>query len=267
MRIVFLASLFLATAAQADLPEIIADFQKAEVIILGEIHDNPAHHKIQAEITMALQPSALIFEMFTPPQAETINARHWEGGSIRALSEVFNWTQSGWPPFAHYADIVEAAPDAVVFGAAVPIHDVKDAMFEGAAVIFGKDAALFGLDQPLPTEQQTAREANQMQAHCDALPENLLAGMVEAQRLRDATLADAVLTALTEIGGPVIVITGNGHAREDWGLATYLRTFAPDISITSLGQFEEVPVGEQPFTHTYISPPYEREDPCLDLRG
>ena len=69
----------------------------------------------------------------------------------------------------------------------------------------------------------------QMDAHCGALPEEMLGGMVEAQRLRDAALAEGVLAALAESSGPVVVITGNGHARLDWGAPRMLERARPDI--------------------------------------
>ncbi len=65
-------------------------------------------------------------------------------------------------------------------------------MREGAAAVFGAAAARFGLDAPLPEDEQAAREAEQAEAHCGALPAEMLPGMVEAQRLRDAALARAV---------------------------------------------------------------------------
>lgn len=268
MRFPYLLPLLLAaTSAHADLSEAISDFHLATVIILGEIHDNPEHHSIQAQITSEIQPSALVFEMFNAPQAETINARRWSGGEIMALGDEFDWDKSGWPPFAYYAEIIQANPEGIVFGGATPRDDVRDAMFEGAAVIFGEGADLFGLEQPLPADQQTDREANQMEAHCNALPADMLPGMVEAQRLRDAILADTVFRALDEVGGPVIVITGNGHTREDWGVPATLRRVAPDLVVMTLGQFETEPEGDQPFTHTHVSSSVDREDPCLDLRG
>ena len=70
--------------------------------------------------------------------------------------------------------------------------DVRRAVSEGAATVFGGAAPLFGLDAALDPEEQATREAGQMAAHCDALPEDVLPGMVEAQRLRDAALAAAM---------------------------------------------------------------------------
>ena len=78
-----------------------------------------------------------------------------------------------------------------------------------------------------------------MQAHCDALPEDMLPGMVAVQRLRDAVLARAVVRAMDDTGGPVAVITGNGHARRDWGMPAMLARAAPDLDVWVLGQTEE----------------------------
>ncbi|MEJ2019704.1 MAG: ChaN family lipoprotein, partial [Maritimibacter sp.] len=42
----------------------------ADVVVLGEQHDNPAHHLVQAEAVAELAPKALVFEMLTEAQAE-----------------------------------------------------------------------------------------------------------------------------------------------------------------------------------------------------
>ncbi len=101
-----------------------------------------------------------------------------------------------------------------------------------------------------------------MAAHCDALPEGMLGGMVEAQRLRDAAMARAVIAALAETGGPVAVITGNGHARLDWGLPRALERAAPEVEVLSIAQFESAPEEDMPFDLWLVTDPVEREDPC-----
>ena len=99
---------------------------------------------------------------------------------------------------------------------------------EGASRFLFLSAPLFGLDAALDPEEQATREAGQMAAHCDALPDHVLPGMVEAQRLRDAALSRAIVAAILETdGGPVAVITGNGHARTDWGIPPMLTRALP----------------------------------------
>ncbi|MCE0505204.1 ChaN family lipoprotein [Roseivivax sp. GX 12232] len=236
-----------------------------EVIFLGEQHDNPAHHTRQAEIVGALAPRALVFEMLTPEQAGRITP-----GLIAeedALEAALGWNASGWPDFSMYYPIFAAAPEATYFGAAVPREAARAAMEAGPVASFGPEAARYGLDRALPPEEQSAREALQAEAHCDALPEEMLPVMVEIQRLRDARLAEAALMALQAAGPPVAVITGNGHARPDWGAPALLARAAPGTRIATFGQSETggppLPPG---FDRVEEAPPVDRGDPCAAFR-
>jgi uncharacterized iron-regulated protein len=207
-----------------------------DVYFLGEIHDNPAHHRTQADWVAALGPKALVFEMLTPDQAGRVTPALI--ADAEQLGAVLGWADSGWPEFAMYHPIFAAAPDAAYLGAAVPRDAARAAMSQGVAAAFGGQAARFGLDRPLPDDEQARREALQLRAHCDALPGEMLPGMVAIQRLRDARLAERALEALDRYGAPVAVITGNGHARRDWGAPAALALAAPDLQIFALGQGE-----------------------------
>jgi len=135
-------------------------------------------------------------------------------------------------------------------------------MKDGIATWFGPDADVYGLSKPLPEEQQTAREAMQMQAHCNALPEVMLPIMVDLQRLRDAALARAALRALDQTGGPVVVISGNGHARRDWGAPSYIAELRPMVRQFALGQTEEDDSPDPSFDAVVSAPSVARDDPC-----
>ena len=39
---------------------------RADVVFLGEIHDNAAHHARQAQLVAQIKPVALVFEMLSP---------------------------------------------------------------------------------------------------------------------------------------------------------------------------------------------------------
>jgi len=235
-----------------------------DVFILGEIHDNPAHHQVQAERVADIQPRALVFEMLTPEQAATVTPALIS--DPEAMAEALDWSASGWPDFGMYHPIFAAAPDAAIHGAHVP-RDAARAVFEtGLVASFEGDAALYGLTEPLAPDAQAAREAAQMTAHCDALPEDLLPGMVAVQRLRDAVLARAVVSAMDDTGGPVAVITGNGHARRDHGVPAYLARVAPDLDVHVLGQTEEGRPLEGGFDEVVSAPAADRPDPCEAFR-
>ncbi|MEE4119562.1 MAG: ChaN family lipoprotein [Paracoccaceae bacterium] len=258
-----------ALAAPAFSSELtdLAEFDpgEAQVVILGEVHDNPAHHEAQAKLVARTTPAAVVFEMLTPEQARTVIDMGAASG-IEALAEALGWARSGWPDFAMYHPILAAAGDAAIYGAALPRDRVRAAVTDGAVEIFGEGYERFGLGDPLPEAEQATREAGQMSAHCDALPEGILPGMVAAQRLRDAHFARVTLDALGETGGPVAVITGNGHARTDWGIPAAIARAAPQVDVLSLGQVEAPPEPPIPFDIWRVTAAPEREDPCTAFR-
>lgn len=247
--------------------EDLTALPEADVVILGELHDSPVHHLNQAAAVAALAPSALVFEMLSPGQVQGLSELERE--DAETLGAALNWAESGWPDFDFYWPIFAAAPDAPLYGAALPRALVRGSVAAGPAASFaeaGGDPVLYGLDQPLPESQQTEREAMQMAAHCDALPEHMLGGMVGAQRLRDAAFAETVLDALRVHGPPVVLITGNGHARTDWGVPFYLARVAPEVSVYALGQLEAAPEEAPPFDGWLVTAPTERDDPCAAFR-
>jgi uncharacterized iron-regulated protein len=212
------AAFFVTVQANADQisMEALGALPLADVVILGEIHDNPEHHIAQAEVIYALSPPAVVFEMISDSQARQIRTEMLRDAA--ALERALAWNSSGWPDFEMYFPVFSAAQDALIFGAAAPAEALRSAREDSAAMAFGDSAQLFGLTRALDDREQSEREARQQSAHCNALPTEMLPGMVEAQRLRDAYLARAALAAFYETGGPVVVITGNGHARRDWGV-------------------------------------------------
>ncbi|WP_120500149.1 ChaN family lipoprotein [Roseovarius sp. EL26] len=230
-----------------------------DVLILGEIHDNPTHHITQSERVQAFKPAAIVFEMLTPLQASQYTPGLRD--DARALAQALEWENSGWPDFEIYYPIFAVAGEARIYGAGVPRKEGRQAMQEGIDAVF-PEAKRFGLTAPLSEDQQIQREALQHAAHCDALPAEMLPVMVEIQRLRDAVLARAVLTALDDTGGPVAVITGNGHARKDWGASAVLADLAPDLQIYVLGQTEEGAMLNGGFDEVISASAIEREDPC-----
>lgn len=233
----------------------------AEITILGEIHDDPAHHANQAARVAEIQPRALVFEMLTPQQAAA--AKGVDRTDVAALDAALGWDGSGWPDFAMYAPIFAASPQAALYGADVSRDKMNEAVRDGAAAAFGEGAARYDLG-PLDPADQAEREAEQATAHCGALPPEMLPGMVEVQRLRDANFARTTLQALDDTGGPVVLITGDGHARTDRGVPFYIRAARPDVSVWSVGQIEGAPDGPVPYDEVIVTGPVaDRPDPCL----
>ena len=163
-----------------------------------------------------------------------------------------------------YYPIFAAAPDAHIYGAGLTRQEARAAMeggFDGP--MDGEAAGIRPRHARCPTISSARARRCRWQAHCDALPEDMLPGMIRIQRLRDAMLARAALTAHAEdTGGPVAVITGNGHARKDWGMPAMLSRVAPEIEVRVIGQTEDdIPLSGE-FDEVLSAPAPERDDPC-----
>ncbi|MCL4187484.1 MAG: ChaN family lipoprotein [Rhodobacteraceae bacterium] len=251
-----------AAASEID-AAALARLPAADVVILGEVHDNPLHHAHQAAAVAAIAPAALVFEMLTPEQALRVTPALVADPA--ALGRVLEWEVSGWPDFALYAPIFAAAPAARIHGGALPRATVRRAFGEPLPALF-PEAALYGIDRPLPEAEQAEAEAEQQAAHCGALPEERLAGFVAAQRLRDAAIARAAVGAHAAGGGPVVVIAGSGHARTDRGVPALIGRAAPGLSVLSVGQLEQPAPPEPRFDLWIVTAPHPRPDPCAAFR-
>ena len=115
---------------------------------------------------------------------------------------------------------------------------------------------------------QRALEHDIVASHCGAAPEaKRLAGMVEAQRARDARMAQ-VLARQRRSGS--VLIAGIGHVRRDRGVPLYL----PDSAVLSVAFVEIQPgkVSPRDYYDSFASPSSfdylwftrraERDDPC-----
>lgn len=261
LRLAALA-LWLASAARAD---IVAppDF---DVYVLGEVHDNPAHHAEQARLVGLVDPQAIVWEMLSAEQAQvTVGI---DRGDAEALERALDWNASGWPDFAMYHPIFLAAGEARHFGAHAPRDMLVRAMRDGLPAAIGNtEVVRWGLG-PLPSDEQSAREAEQLAAHCNALPVEMLPGMVDAQRLRDWYLARAAIDAVETGSGPVVVITGTSHARKDSGVPSLIAAARPDLRVWSLGQTESgAETDPALFDAVVAAPPAPREDPCVAFQS
>lgn len=266
-KIALILILMLAPSALADAvsPKELEKANGHDIVILGEIHDNGLHHAGQAAFIRALSPTAIVFEMLNPDQAMRLTPE--AAADFENLNTVIGWSDAGWPDIALYKPIFQSLSNAHIYGASRSRTHVRRAFGEGAAAVFGADAERFGLLTPLSEGQQQTRETLQFEAHCDAMPRNLMSGMVEAQRFRDAMLAQSALTALETHGAPVVVIAGNGHSHNDWGMRRMIGLADPNASVFTVGFVEPKMVGEIPmeFDLTITTKAAERPDPCAQF--
>jgi uncharacterized iron-regulated protein len=253
---------------------LVAELAKAQIVVIGEVHDNPVHHARQARLVRALQPQGIAFEMVPEASEEGVQTFLAQGGARGEIGPAIGWERLGWPDWDIYAPVFEAAPGAYVAGGGVARRELRAAAEVGAATVYGAGASDVGLDQPLDPVTRIELEDEMIAAHCNKLPRQAAGNMVETQRLRDARFAAAVRRALAEGGGGrAVLITGNGHARTDRGVPAFLRVAEPGMTVLSVGMIETdngadagadhgAASGGLPFDYIWLSDRAERPDPC-----
>lgn len=265
--------------------EIDAGLAAAEFVALGEIHDNEDHHRLQAEFVRAAAASgrrpALAFEMIDTGQADALAAVQAAPPlTPEAIAEATGWERSGWPAFAVYRPIFEAgiAAGLELVAANLPRPVAREVVRKGIGPLPAPVRELMER-AGAPSRLELDTWAEEMEEnHCQAVDPEILPGLVQAQRARDAQMALRVAEAGAG-GRGAILITGGGHARNDRGVPAWLARVLPGVRMLSIGLIEVDPAlrwprhyaeryGDVafPFDYVIFTPRAEREDPCEQLR-
>jgi uncharacterized iron-regulated protein len=243
---------------------------EADVILLGEQHDNPHHHAIQKQVLDLLgQRSALgsvVFEQVTWDQQAILDALN--NRSLGELAKDLQWDTSGWPDYKLYEPLFMTATRykaQLIAGNFAP-QKSKAIYQDGYAAIFQNDEQKkLGLDQNLDPKAQAALEEEIFVGHCRLLPKDHVKTMIPVQRARDAAMALA--WSRLHKKGRTVFIVGSGHARKDFGIPWYLERLKPGIKVYSIGMNETGAESEAAaFDQIITTAAVPRDDPCAGLK-
>jgi uncharacterized iron-regulated protein len=209
----------------------LAAAAKATYVLLGEKHDNPDHHALQARVLAAVvaagRKPALAWEMIESDRQDALDRFLAAAPTSAGLGAAVGWQASGWPAWPEYEPIAKVGLGAkLAFVAANLPHAAARAIVrEGAAGLDAATSARLGLERPLPPDAQAALEQEMIDSHCGMLPPAKAAPMALAQRARDATMADKMIGA--DGGAGAVLVAGSGHAQRDRGVPIYLAARRP----------------------------------------
>lgn len=247
----------------------------ARVVLLGERHDAPDHHRLQAAALHALATRgvrpAVAFEMFDTTQQSALDAVTAQNpGDPDAVADAVAWESSGWPPFALYRPIVVEVRShwLPLLGAGVSRKRLSEWVGKDAPPLPPELRAEHHLDVPLPFAASLDEEL--LAAHCGALPPPAVARMALGQRIRDSVMAH-VLSGRDK----ALLVAGAGHVRTDRGVPWILGRIQPGTATASLA-FVEVQTtwkdpaayaaifhaASLPFDFVWFTPRLDDEDPC-----
>ncbi|WP_181703002.1 ChaN family lipoprotein [Chthonobacter albigriseus] len=274
LSIILLGTVRFATAAGPSLQDL--PLQTMDIVILGEIHDDPAQHRAQADVLSYMlasgQRPTVVFEMIPADLQPSLDGYLASTATAdqQGLDAALKWKQRGWGEIDLYWPVFEVA-----LAAGLPIRagDLSDdekrlVSRSGASGLTPARRAELGLDVPLPQHLDQAMQVALAEAHCNLIPAEKLPRLVEVQRARDGAMAIAAARAARS--GPVVLVTGRGHARRDWGVPHVLGRLAPEFGVYAIAfGTAEKGAGRGIFDAVLPStsaPPTSREDPCDSIR-
>jgi uncharacterized iron-regulated protein len=248
----------------------------ARFVLLGEKHDNPDHHRLQAWIIERLAEAGarrgVAFEMLSLDVAPALAAQQAASpDDVDGIATAVGWQSGGWPDWSLYRPVFAAALAArfPIFAADLSRADLARLRSGGAPP---GPLLQLGLDRPLPDDALAQLRADLVQSHCGALPDAALERVVAIQRARDAQLAAALVGASRDAGA--VLIAGTGHVGR-WGVPLFLERAAPSQPELAVALVEVDPAAHDPegyldppaaFDYLWLTPRVDDRDPCERFR-
>lgn len=251
---------------------LTAALASAQFAFIGEKHDNPDHHRIEAQLIaarLAGKPgSAVVFEMLDDAQKPLLQGLS-AGDDLATIKAKLAWPDKGW--------------DLAVYGPLFQ-RSLKDGTLVAGNIgkafigqLYGQGEALFAGNERFASIA-TASEATRkhlldriFEAHCGMQERESLAPMLNIQLVKDASMADAMLGH-----APALLVAGGEHARADTGVPSHVQARSGAASRVVV-QLVEVAEGEAsarsyidqtgPADFYWFTPATESRDYCADVKG
>lgn len=242
---------------------LLAALRGQELVLLGEVHDNPRHHVLRGALIADLGASVAVLAEQLP------RGRHVAfGADLRTSLVDAGFDAKGWQwPLHEPLFAAVARSGATLAGSNLPIELVRRIAREGHAALPPELAAEIDA-APLGGPARAALDQDLVEGHCGRLAGPRLDAMRWAQRARDASFLlaiDAARAAQRAAGrdGPVVLVAGNGHVRSDYGVGQLLAQLRPALRWRSVAFVESgASVDAADGFFAWITAAAERDDPC-----
>jgi uncharacterized iron-regulated protein len=251
-------------------PALIAEAAKGyRFVFVGESHDNPHHHKMQADIIQALAEAGrdvvVGFEMFTRPVQKALNP--WTLGMYtkEEFIKEADWKGQWGFPFEIYEPIFEVTKKyrMPMVALNVPRDWVRAVGRGGYDGLTAEQKAQLPKDFYLGNKEHRQLIESMMGGHpmTGTQGEN----MYKAQTLWDEGMADTALKYLdSRTVGPdtvFVIVAGSGHGMYGQGINYRIkrRTGMDTLNVTCVESKEPIKVARGLGDFVYCSPEVERK--------
>lgn len=235
------------SASFIDKQRLIKRIMDADYLLLGELHDNRAHHRHQAwvirQLALAGREAGIAYEMIYKEQGKQLVGE--EISSAEQLINILNQTQTGWDYENQYRPLFDEtlAAGYPIVAANLDREKLMEVLQQGEDRLPTDYRRI--LDNTPFSDAQRRDLRNEIAiSHCNMLDAPTTSMMVQAQRIRDAVLTESLLAINTPVK---VMVAGLGHVRNDRGLPLYLeKNLDAAADIVAIGMIEVEPEKTEP---------------------
>lgn len=220
---------------QIDAAQLVDALAQAPTVMVGETHDNVAHHLIEQWLVASLAKrrvqGAVVLEMLDSDQQRPVSdVQAWlrEGNSVRParLRKIMQWdARWSWEQYGPLVEALMQAPAPVLAGN-LSVTERKQVAADAPA-----DAGTLFPD----TTIAAAQRQRIVQMHCGDIDPPRLNAMLAIQHGRDRRMAQALDAA----PAPRLLFAGVLHTLKSQGAAQYLKHGPHDAGLKVLVLGEE----------------------------
>ena len=248
---------------------LLKNLSQADIVLLGEIHDNPRHHVLRGNLLRdaSMSKRHVVAEQLTAGQQVDSQL------ALAAGLEHAGFDADGWQWPLHEPVFSSALQAGLpVYGGNITAPQTREIFTSKGSQL---PQGLHGLLQKAVLGENALKQLRREidEGHCGAMPASMFDGMLAVQRARDASMAAELLKHL-----PAVLIAGNGHVWKHLGVPQIVHANRPELHTVSVLFLEHAAFADdgeriewlQSFKgiadFVWLTPAQQRPDPCLSLR-
>ena len=229
------------TGSPLDFNALVGQLSRKDIVFIGEVHNNPAHHLIQIQIIQALMARSdrvtLGMEFFPVTKQATLDRYLSDQLSEDAFLRDLDWQHSWGYDYSLYRPLMLLAKQNGIEVIAInaPAEVVKKVARQGLDKLEPEERALLAQDIDLDHEAHRIYLQRIFEQHNhDDLKQ--FDYFYQAQCTWEDTMAQNIAKHAKKRGGMFVVLAGNGHLVQKFGIPdrTFKRHSVPMATVLPL---------------------------------
>ena len=247
---------------------VLAAVGKAGTAYIGEKHDNPDHHRPEAELIAArLQArpgSAVVFEMLDEAQAPKLTALSSDD-DLETIRGKLDWPAKGWDLAVYGPLFQQALRDGKLVAGNIGKARIGE-LYAGGEALLADDPRFASVARATPAVREYLVDSI-FEAHCGMQERESLQPMLAIQLAKDASMAAALAQE-----SPAMLVAGGEHVRAATGVPSHAAS--TDRVIVQLMEVREGEPDAAAYLaeagaadYYWFTPATELRDHCADVKG